>query len=106
MVEKIILITLFLITSCGKDVSLSTKSLEFNSGLSDGASSVTNQEGILKRGNPDKISINGAEVKISTYSSYQALEFVAIRPLNSQTNIKFRAKNKNNEILLEYIEAK
>jgi hypothetical protein len=95
-----------LIAACGKDVKVSTKELESNSRLSDGNSTVTNQEGTLKRGTPDVISINGSDLKVSTYSSYQVLEFVAIRPLNSQTLVKYRGKTLNNELVLEYLEAK
>lgn len=106
MVKKVTLISLLLIASCGKDVKISSKELESNSSLSDGNSTVTNQEGILKRGTPDKISVNGADVKVSIYSSYQVLEFIAIRPLNSQIPVRYRGKTKNNELVLEYLEEK
>jgi hypothetical protein len=106
MVTKLILLSLFLVGACGKNVKISTKELESNSRLSDGNSTITNQEGIVKRGTPDLIIVNGSAVKISIYSSYSALEFVAIRPLNSQTMVKFRGKLKNNEMVLEYLEAK
>lgn len=106
MVKKITLISLFLIAACGKDVKISTKELETNSSLSDGAAHSTNQEGVLKRGSPDFIIVNGVANKISMYSSYSSLEFIAVRPLNSQTAVKFRGKIKKNEMVMEYMEAK
>lgn len=106
MVTKFLLLSLILIASCGKNVKISTTELETNSRLSDGNSTLTNQEGIIKRGTPDLIIVNGPALKVSIYSSYSALEFVAIRPLNSQTPVRFRGKIKNNEMVLEYLEAK
>lgn len=109
MVIKLILLSLFLISSCGKNVSISTKQLESNSSLSDGNATVTNQEGILKRGTPDLIIVNGEAKIVSIYSSYSALEFIAIRSMNSQTPVNFRGKLnklKNNEMILEYIQLK
>lgn len=109
MVIKLILLSLLLITACGKNVNISTKQLESNSGLSDGNATATNQEGILKRGTPDQIIVNGTAKIVSTYSSYSALEFIAIRPLNSQTPVNFRGKPhklRSNEMVLEYIETK
>jgi len=105
MVTKFILLSLFLIMSCGKDVNISTKSLETNSGLSDGNTLATNQEGIIKRARPDIIITSSRAYPVSIYSSYSALEFIAIRPLNSQTPVKFRGKLKNNEMVLEYVQA-
>ncbi len=106
MVKKIALISLFLISSCGKDVSISGTKLQNNSGLSDGNSTITNQTGILKRGNPDIIIVNGQGTIVSIYSSYSALEFIAIRALNSQTPVNFRGKVKNGQMVIEYVQAK
>lgn len=103
MATSVLLLSFFLFSSCGKDVSLSTKSLEFNSGLSDGANTATNQEGIVQRGTPDYIKSNGTSYKVSIYSSYASLEFIASKPLNSQILVKFRGKIKNNEMIVEYI---
>jgi uncharacterized lipoprotein YmbA len=103
MVTRVLLLSLFLIVSCGKDVSLSTKSLEYNSGLSDGTTTATTQEGIVQRGSPDYLNTNGISYKVSIYSSYAALEFIAAKPLSSQIPVKFRGKIKNNEMILEYV---
>jgi hypothetical protein len=105
MGTKFLIISLFLISACGKNVSISTTELEANSGLSDGNATVTNQAGIIKRGTPDLIIVNGQANIISIYSSYSALEFVAIRSMNSQTPVNFRGKIKNNQMVLEYVKA-
>ena len=106
MVKKIAFISLLLITACGKDVNISTKQLESNSGLSSGNATATNQEGIIKRGTPDQIIVDGQSKIVSIYSSYSALEFIAVRPLNSQTPVNFRGKIKSGQMVLEYLEAK
>ena len=103
--KKLLFISLFLL-SCGKQVEISTKQLEYNSSLSNGASLAVNQEGTLVRGTPDRISTNGSSYKVSIYSSYIALEFIAAKPLSAQLPVKFRGKVKNNEMLLENIQAK
>ena len=107
MIIKIVLFSLFLFSACGKNVTISTKELRSNSSLSDGKALATNKEGILKRNTTDTITYNGTSKKVSIYSSYQALEFIAIRPLKSETQVKYReGKNNNNEMVLEFIEAK
>ncbi len=106
MVNKLILIALLIISACGKDVTISNRELESKSSLSDGNATVTDQEGILKRGTPDFVIVNGVASRISIYSSYSSLEFIAVRALNSQTPIKFRGKLKKNEMVMEYIVAK
>lgn len=106
MVKKIALITLFLIAGCGKDVKISGKELEYNSGLSSGNTLTTNQEGVISRNNPDILTVNGTVYKVSIYSSYKALEFIAARPLNTQYAVKFRGKIKNKEMVLEVVELK
>ena len=105
MVKKITIISLLLISACGKNVSISTRELEANSGLSDGNATATNQVGVIKRGTPDLIIVNGKANIVSIYSSYSALEFIAIRSMNSQTPVNFRGKIKNNQMVLEYVKA-
>jgi len=105
-VIRLLILGLFLISSCGKNVSLSTKSLEYNSSLSDAATTATDQEGIIKRGTPDYININGRSYKVSIYSSYAALEFIAAKPLSTQIPVKFRGEIKKNEMILKYVTAR
>jgi hypothetical protein len=106
MDKKFAIISLLFLIGCGNNVSISTKELKSNSSLSDGSKDATNQEGVLKRGSPDMIFVGTPSYKVSIYSSYSALEFVAIRDLNSETPVKFRGKIKGNEIVLEFVEAK
>jgi hypothetical protein len=107
MGTKFLLLSLFLIFSCGKNVSISTRELQANSGLSDGNATATDQVGVIKRGTPDLIIANGQTNIVSIYSSYSALEFIAIRSMNSQTPVNFRGKinNNNNQMVLEYVKA-
>ena len=105
MGTKFLILSLFLIFSCGNNVSISTRELQANSALSDGNATATNQVGVIKRGTPDLIIVNGQANIISIYSSYSALEFVAIRSMNSQTPVNFRGKIKNNQMVLEYVKA-
>ena len=102
----IISIFLMTATSCGKEVNVSTKKLEYNSSLSNGASVTPDADGVLIRGVPDRIQTTSGTYNVSTYSSHSALEFIAIRPLNSQHQIRYRATLKNNEIVLQVIQQK
>lgn len=61
---------------------------------------------VVQRGSPDYISANGTSYKVSIYSSYASLEFIAAKPLSSQIPVKFRGKIKNNEMILEYVTTK
>lgn len=101
-----LLLCLLLLAACGKDVKVSTKKLEYNSSLSDGASISPDADGVLIRGIPDKIQTTSGTYKVSTYSSHSALEFIALRPLNTQQQIRYRATLKNNEIVLQVIQQK
>ncbi len=97
---------LALTASCGKEVKVSTKKLEYNSSLSNGASVGPDADGLLVRGTPDKVQTTSGTYNVSTYSSHLALEFIAGRPLNAQLQVRYRATLKNNEIVLQVIQAK
>ena len=103
MTKYLILLSLFTI-SCGKNVNISNQRLQSNSTLSTSTTSL--QEGLLIRGKPDQIKLNSILYSVSLYSSYNALEFVASKPLSSQVVVQFRGKIKNKEIILETIQAK
>lgn len=106
MVSKLFILTLFLVTACGKDVSISTKKLEYNSTLSTGTSTNSIQEGLLLRDTKDRLVYGGNTYNVSMYSSYIALEFIAARPLNTQHQVKFKGKFKGNDVILETMEQK
>ena len=104
MMNKSFIILFFFAISCGKNVNISNQKLQSNSTLS--TSSSTFQEGVLIRGKPDKIKMSSVLYAVSVYSSYNALEFVASKKLDSQIDVKFKGKVKNSEIILETIQAK
>ena len=100
------LILLSLLISCGKQVDISTKKLQYNSSLSDGNDKVVDQTGTLKRGSPDTVLLSGTSYPVSVYSSHLALEFIAGKPMTTEMAVKFRGKVKDSQYVLEYIEAK
>jgi hypothetical protein len=104
MMSKYCFVIFIFIVSCGKNVNISNQRLQSNSTLT--TSSTSLQEGLLIRGKPDQIKLNSVLYRVSLYSSYNALEFVASKPLSSQVVVKFKGKVKNSEIILETIQAK
>lgn len=106
MGNKLFFFVLILASSCGKDVSISTKKLEYNSTLSNGTSISSIQEGLLLRDHKDRLIVSGTTYNVSMYSSYLALEFIAARPLNTQHQVKFKGKFSRSEVILEMIELK
>ena len=104
MVKLTLLLTLFMLASCGKDVNVSSTKLKNNSALNDGIASTPNADGLIRRGTKDTITTNGATYNVSMYSSHQALEFIAARPLGSQIQVRFKGKTKNGEMILEVIQ--
>lgn len=104
MVKLTLLLSIFLLVSCGKQVSISSKKLENNSALNDGQAATPNTTGLIRRGSKDTITTNGATYNISIYSSYQALEFVAAKPLGTEIQVRFKGKTKNGEMVLEVVQ--
>ena len=104
MVKTALFLSLFMLVACGKDVSVSSKKLQQNSALNDGSAVTPNADGLIKRGVPDMITTNGVTYKVSIYSSYQALEYIAARPLNSQFNVRYKGKTKNGDMVIEVIQ--
>jgi hypothetical protein len=97
------LFILSLVTSCGPEVEISNKKLEYNSSL---ATTTPEIEGTLIRGTPDKIQVTNGTYQVSMYSSYDALEFIAARQLNKSYTIRFRGKIKSNQYVVETMTAK
>lgn len=105
MVKSLPLLLILLITAaCGNDVKISNQKLEYNSSLGDG--SKAESSGTLLRGTPDRIVAGGSTYKVSIYSSYNALEFIAARPLNSSVPVLYKGKvSSDREMVLEIIQA-
>jgi hypothetical protein len=103
--DKLILLALILVASCGKQVSISNNLLESNAS-STSTSVAPNQDGIVIRGVRDQIRTSSAVYYVSMYSSYSALEFVASKPLGTQINVRFKGKIKNQDMVIQVIEAK
>ncbi len=104
MVKVTLLVLILALTAaCGKEVEISNKKLEYNSSLSTATPEI---EGTLIRGTPDKIQVTNGTYQVSIYSSYDALEFIAARPLNKSYPIRFRGKIKSNQYVLETVTAK
>lgn len=105
---RLTILATLIITSCGSEVNISNKKLEYNSGLSNGVTITTNQEGVLVRavGSKDKISLNAKSYVVSVYSSYLALEFIAAKKMDKSYPVKLKGKTKGDEIVLELLEDK
>lgn len=104
MVKKTTFILILILSaSCGRDVNISTKQLSANSQLKDG-SNLVSTSAILTRGKPDMINVGGTSYKVSIYSSYQALEFIAAKPLTTQMQVTVKGRPKGTEYVLEKIQ--
>lgn len=100
-----LLLILLVCSACGNDVSVSNKQLEYNSSLADGTKADTS--GTLIRGKPDRVMVGNKSYIVSIYSSYNALEFIAAKPLNTQMSVQYKGKvSDNDELVLELIQAK
>lgn len=94
---------LFILVGCGKEVNLDTSKMESTSKIV-----VPDQSGTLVRAQGgDTLTANGRSYKVSIYSSYNALEFVAAKPIPTTMGVRFKGKqnpNDSNEIVLEVLE--
>ena len=94
---------IFLALSCGKTVNISQKELEEASKLE--SSKSLNTGTLRKTSSSSEIEIGGKAYKVSMYSSYQALEFIAARPIGATISVKYKGDLKTSEIVLQTIEA-
>ena len=98
-----LLLILFICGACGNDVKISGKKLEYNSSLSDGTKA--DKSGMLIRGRPDRLAVNGSQYTVSIYSSHSSLEFIASKPLSTQIAVLYNGKLVDGEMVLEVIQA-
>lgn len=105
MAIRIFLLLIFTL-SCGREIKLAN-GLESSSIVTDGDTQALSQSGTLIRmsasGSFDRIQAGGQIYKVSTYSAYNALEFIASKPLGTTLNVTFKGKVKNGELLLQEI---
>lgn len=94
--------TLLLLLACGKDVNISEKKLEEASKLE--TKKALTAGTLTKSASSSEIKVNGSAYKVSMYSSYQALEFIAARPIGTNLAVKFKGDIKTSEIVLQTIE--
>lgn len=104
-----LLAVLLLAVSCGPDANLSNSALEQSSKLSDNSSIKATSTGLLVRQSGsvkyDQVQVNGQLYRVSLNSSIRSLEFIAKYPLNSQIPIKYKGNVRNQEIILEVMQA-
>ncbi len=105
---KLTILALFILTSCGQESTVKSAQLEAFSNITVVDSNVVSKSGALHRGNGttnDRILTEGSYYKISTFSSYTALEYVAAKPLNYQGPVKFQGTIQGSEIRLSILQA-
>jgi len=98
-----LLVIIFLAVGCGGDVSISSSKMKEGAEQNSLNYGQANSTGMLTRGVPDRVTANNQPYVVSIYSSHAALEFIASKPLNTQMQVKFKAKIKNNELVIETI---
>ena len=109
MLNKLLLIIAFIsFSGCGKKVDLSNSKLEQASSGTQVNALVANQTGtLIRRTNSipyDQVQSGGQTHRVSIYSSYLSLEFIASRPMGSSTAVKYKGSVQNGELLLQLME--
>jgi hypothetical protein len=103
---RILIFTLVLLTSCGKDVKF-TNQLESNSAIMNAQPIAITQSAVIIRGTnpaPGKIIVNGRNYNISPFSSYVALNFINQQAMGMQIPVKIRGEVKGTEVYIKVIE--
>lgn len=103
---RILLISLVLLGSCGKDVKF-TNQLEATSAITNAQPIAVTQSAIIVRGAnpaPGQILMNGRTFNISPFSSYVALNFINQQPPGAQVPVRIRGEVKGTEVYIKLIE--
>lgn len=108
MRTNFLIFSFILLTSCGRDIKISTSKLESMSQVTQaGESSLTQSEGILKKmPSSTELIIQGKTLSVSPFSSHMALAFISGMTVGSQREIRFRGILKKTEVILEIVEPK
>lgn len=103
---RFLILTLFLISACGKDVKF-TNQLEESSAVRSAQPVAVTQTASLVRSTtnpPGSLQMNGQTFRISPFSSYIAMNFINQQPVGVQVPVKIRGEVKGNEIYIKLIE--
>lgn len=99
MLNRLLMLSLFISIGCGKDVTVSNL-LEKQSAITQAESKTVTQDGIFIKGSTNQLKIAGKSYKISKYSSHMALEHIASLP-EGETPVKFFGEIKVDEIVIQ-----
>jgi hypothetical protein len=100
------LISLFILSGCGNNVTLKENKLETLDSLSTNANTSYKKYGTLKNGSPSQITLEGRSYNVSIYSSKSATDFIKALPVGAQVSVVFTGGIQNNQFVIETIERK
>lgn len=98
MLNRLIILTIFVLAGCGKEVSIPTD-LERVSSITQAESKEAILEGTLTKGDPSSVKIAEKIYKVSRFSSYSALEYISTLH-EGDTVVKFRGEIKTTEVVI------
>jgi hypothetical protein len=101
-----ILIGIFILSGCGRDVQLKPNKLENLSALSDAQKTAFEKQGIFIKEDTNKIVYMGTTYTISKYSSKVSFDFINSIPLGYRGEIIFTGGINGNQIVVESIRKK
>lgn len=96
-----LILLMFLIVGCGKQVTISHSKLEAYSQPTPAQQQELVEQGILLRtGIEDVISLGSVSYQVSKHSSHQALQFINSKQVGTQTRVSIKGRVRNKEIVL------
>lgn len=98
MLNRLFILTIFVLAGCGKEVSIPTD-LERVSSITQADSKEVILEGTLTKGNPSSVKIGDKTYKVSRFSSYSALEYISTLQ-EEDTVVKFKGEIKTTEVVI------
>lgn len=103
---RILILSLLLITACGKDVKF-TNQLEQSNSITQAQPLALNQTASITRSTvnpPGTLLMNGQTYTISPFSSYIAKSFIEQQPVGVPVTVKIRGEVKGSEVYLKIVE--
>ncbi len=105
--NKLFILILILISSCGRQVDINTSKLESYSKLSEEQMNKEKVDAILFRlKSSDNIQYSGKSYNVSGQSSHLALSFIKSKSIGSNVKVRIKGKFKGTEVIIETIEEK